>query len=335
MADLVVGHVDEETTDDEFRLFLRVIHRSGLTTRADIVFIFSSASYSLRFTSIIQQENEKFLSLIEHYTKLNMTHQKLESNFDVTRFFKVGKKGTKIAEPLWGKKIRTNISNSETENGREVTVLSYGSVLSFDANELDAENSLAGFLDRVPMSLRRWACYTMLLGRVRKNFKHVMLVDVRNLIVMNDPLGRVRNWSPDFVFVYAKPENKQGKRNSDRTQSHRVDSGVVMGGARGVRRFSSAVLIEIVRAAMQQQKKKKKNSVSESAVLSQFVGNEFMLRSKNVNLISSGESIPEASSLGGKNSAIIQRGMNNYVINSVIREKICSSVLDSSVYRDC
>lgn len=350
MSDLVVGHVVEDTTDDELRLFLRVLHRSGLTARADVVFVFASASLSSRFASIIQQENDLFSLLIDHYSELNLTdagQKKPKSNFDAARFFKVVKKGTDMGEPLWGKKSRSNLTNPEAGKGdsnSELTQLSYGSVLSFDATELDPENSLAGFLDHVPLKLRRWACYPMLLGRVRRNFKHVMLVDVKNLVVTNDPLGRVRNRSPDSVFLYAKPESghsgKYSKKNSDRTQSIRpVNSAVIMGGARGVRRLSNAMLIEIVRAATQH---KKKGSVSESGVLSQLVSNQFVL--KNVNLITSTESIAGASSLGGRNSAastslsdypIIQRGTSSRELNSVIKKQLCLSDVDSSVYRDC
>lgn len=251
-----------------------------------------------------------------------------------------------MGEPLWGnKRGRSNFSNVvEEREGNELNLnggdelLSYGSVVSFDATELDSENSLAGFLDRVPLSLRRWACYPMLLGRVRRNFKHVMLVDVKSVLVLEDPFGRVRNRSPESVFLF-------GKKNSEKTRSTqgRVNSAVVIGGARGVRRLCNTVLVEIVRAAMQH---KKKNSVSDSVVLSQLVGNEFMWKSKNVNLIASTESIPEASSLVGRNSvtgatsllnyAIIQRGTssNNHDL-SFIKKEICSSVVDSSVYRDC
>jgi hypothetical protein len=55
MNDLVVAHVVEDVTDDELRLFSRALHRSGLTARADIVFIFATSSFSSRFGSIIQE----------------------------------------------------------------------------------------------------------------------------------------------------------------------------------------------------------------------------------------------------------------------------------------
>ncbi|KAL1351264.1 hypothetical protein HN51_015188 [Arachis hypogaea] len=346
MTDLVICHVADETTVHEFRYFLRLIHRSGLTARTDVVFLFASGSLSSSFAPVIREENEAFSSLVELHSELNSTRwsQLPESTFDVTRFFvRVGKKGEEIAEPLWGKKTRINTSDGESSRrggGGEV-MLSYGSVLSFDAAELDPENSLAGFLDRVPLSLRRWACYPMLLGRVRHNFKHVMLVDVKNAAVVNDPLGRVRNRKSESVFLFVK----HGKKNNDatRTSQRPVNPAVVMGGARGVRRLANAVVVEIVRAAMQQ--RKRKNSVSESAILSQLTGgNEFMLKAKGVELMEPSESIPDASQLSGRNSsaslsdyAIIQRGTtsNHDLISSVIKKQICSSVVDSSVYRDC
>ncbi|KAJ7976767.1 Transmembrane protein [Quillaja saponaria] len=350
MNDLVVGHVAEDVTDNELRLFLRFMHRSGLTARADIVFIFASPSISSRFVSIIQEENDSFLSLIQHYQELslNSSSQKSRSSFDVTQFFKVVKKDKEMveSEPLWGRRIRSNYSDPDARESEtsESTRLTYGSVLSFDATELDPENSLSGFFDHVPMSLRRWACYPMLLGRVRRNFKHVMLADVKNLVVVNDPLGRIRNRSPESVYLYTKLENssssKHKKISSDKTQSRSlVNSAILMGGARGIRRFSNSMLTELVRAAVQH---KKKSSVTESGILSQLVGNVFML--KNVNLITSTELIPETSSLAGQTSGsakslwdftVIQRGNNNHEFSAVIMKPICSSLVDSFVYRDC
>lgn len=341
MNDIIICHVIEDTTENDFRLFLRLLHRSSITSKSDVVFIFPSPSFSYRFDSIIREENESFLSLVQLHRELNSTRwsKDLDSGFDVTRFFRTVKiqKNVETSEPLWGKKMKSN-SRGENEDDGELTRLSYGSVLSFDANELDPENSLAGFMDRVPLSLRRWACYPMLLGRVRRNFKHVMLVDVKNLLIINDPLERVRNRSPESVFLFtANSLGKHGKR----TQSQNLDnSAIIMGGARGVRRFSNAMLVEIVRVTLQH---KKRNSVSESAILSQLVRNQFVLKNI-VDLITSTELTPEASSLAGTNSVgswsfsdylIIQRGNGNYDLNSIVKKKICSSLVDSSVYRDC
>ncbi|KAK7244545.1 hypothetical protein RIF29_39369 [Crotalaria pallida] len=353
MTDLIICHVADETAHHDFRLFLRLVHRSGLTAKSDVVFIFSSLASSSAFSDVISEENSAFFSLISLQTepgRRSAQITKSQSSFDLARFYSAKK--AEVVEPLWGKRIRSNLSNVERRggegegginNGGGELELSYGSVVSFDATELDPENSLAGFLDRVPLSLRRWACYPMLLGRVRRNFKHVMLVDVKNTIILKDPLGRVRNRSPESVFLFSK-------KNSDKTRStqRRVNSGVIIGGARGVRRLCNAVLVEIVREAMQQQNKKKKNSVSDSVILSQLVGSEFMWKNNNnVNFVSTTESIPEASSLGGHNSgtaatssllnhAIIQRGGGNHDLSTVIKKEIiCSSLVDSSVYRDC
>lgn len=344
MSDLVVGHVPEDVNEDELRLFMRVLHRSGLTARADVVFISESSS---RFGSVIQEENESFLKLIHHFKQLNgtSTTRRRVRGFDATQFLKVGKK--EVGEPLWGKRIRSSYNDSDggDQVAGELTHLSYGSVLGFETSELDPENSLSGFLDHVPLSLRRWACYPMLLGRVRHNFKHVMLVDVKKLVVLGDPLNRVRNRSPESVLVFKKAEttsSKHGKNNSDKTQSHfPVNSAIITGGTRGIRRLSNAMLTEIVRAAMQH---KRKSAVTESEILNQLVRNEFMV--KNINLMKSGESVPDPSSLPGfrANSdaslslseyTVIQRGNSDHDLNSIIMKHLCSSEEDSSVYSDC
>ncbi|KAG7958749.1 hypothetical protein I3843_10G032700 [Carya illinoinensis] len=346
MNDLVVAHIVEDVTEDDFQLFARALHRSGITARADVVFLFASSSFSSRFGSVIQEENDSFLKLIRHYKDSNITTSpKRKMGFDVTHFTKTGNKEKKeFGEPIWGKRVRSNYSDSDGGGGEAQSAqLSYGSVVGFEVSELDPENSLAGFLDRVPMSLRRWACYPMLLGRVRRNFKHVMLLDVKNSIVVGDPLGRVRNRSPLSVHLSTKPEissGKHSKSNSDKPHSRfQVNSAVIMGGTRGVRRLSSAMLTDIVRASLQH---KKKNSVTESTILSQLVASEF--QSKNINLMTSTESTPNMSSLAGLNSApstsssdypVIQRGNGNYDFSSVIRKLICLSEVDSSVYRDC
>ncbi|XP_057438078.1 uncharacterized protein LOC130730163 [Lotus japonicus] len=324
MPDLLICHVADETPTDDFRLFLRLLHRSSLTASTDVIFIFSSPSSTSTFSPIVLQENQAFLSLLHSYSHLNRTHA-LNSTFRPTRFLHKGKQ-VGSGEPLWGPKTRSNSSSNS------FTKISYGSVLSFDATELDPENSLSGFLDRVPLSLRRWACYPMLLGRVRRNFKHVMLVDAKNVLVQSDPLGRVRTRSPESVLLFTK---------HGRMRQSGVSPAVVMGGARGVRRLAGAVVVEIVRAATQQHRKRK-NPVTDSSVLSQLASNEFTLRNKSVRLMDSAESIPEFGSShnsGATSSfsdyAIIQRGSGNHDVNSVIKKQMCSSVVDSSVYRDC
>ncbi|KAK2976890.1 hypothetical protein RJ640_010813 [Escallonia rubra] len=252
MNDLLVCHVTESVTLQELRLFLRVLHRSGLTSKSDVVFVFPSST-SGSYNSAILEENDSFLKLVQKYhddvngSGSNDTSLDSVASFDVTQFVKASKKEKERGETLWGRKFR---SNSSGDGEAELTRLSYGSVVSFEVDELDPENTLGGFLDHVPMSLRRWASYPMLLGRLRRNFKHVMLVDVKDVLLLGDPLGRVRNRSPESVWLSTPVQptpSKHGRKNS-------VNSAVIMGGNRGVRRLSSAMLTEIVRAAVQKLK---------------------------------------------------------------------------------
>ncbi|XP_038883664.1 uncharacterized protein LOC120074578 [Benincasa hispida] len=340
MPDLTVVHVSEDVGEEDLRLFLRLFHRSGVTAKSDSVFVFPSPTLSLRFGPIIREENESFLKLLGQYRNLNGTASRsAAAGFDVTQFVKTKEK-KETEEPIWGKRVK-RIANDSNGSGDELTRLSYGSVVGFDAAEIDPENSLSGFSDHIPMSLRRWACYPMLLGRVRRNFKHVMLVDAKNSLILGDPLSRVRNKGTESVILFT---NKHNKKNSERSNTHHlVNPAIVVGGARGIRRLSNAAVVEIARILMQH---KKKNSVSDSGVLSHLVNSEFLL--KNVKVITSTESIPEVSSLAGveldsvgSSSApekmMFQRGNNgnSREINSVIMKKICSSEIDSSVYSDC
>ncbi|KAK8531850.1 hypothetical protein V6N13_131208 [Hibiscus sabdariffa] len=343
MNDLIVSHVAEDLSDDELRLFLRVLHRSGITSKADIVFLFGSSPFlSSRFSFVIHEENESFLRLIEHYKESNNKGSRDSVfGFDSTQFWKSGKKD--VGETIWGKKGgRGNSSTNSTGAEGESTRLTYGSVVGFDVNELDPENSLAGFLDHVSMSFRRWACYPMLLGRTRRYFKHIMLLDVKSFLLLSDPLGRVRNRIPESVYLFTKESSsgKHGKRNSDKTQPHsQINSAILMGGARGIRRLANAMLTEIVRASM---KHKKKDPISESEILSQLVSNGHVL--KNVDWITSTETIQKASSLtdsrsnsAAANYSIIQRGNtnSNRDLNSISMQLICLCETYSYVYRDC
>nr|XP_016494155.1 PREDICTED: uncharacterized protein LOC107813399 [Nicotiana tabacum] len=327
MNDVIIAHVVESVTVNELKSFLRLIHRSSVTSKSDILLIFPSKSSS--FDNAIVEENTSFLKLIHGYCKETDIYTS-STTFDPTQFVISSKKENSSGEPIWGRKIRS--SNDEIGNKTESTRstrLSYGSVVSFDVDELDPENSLSGFLDHVPLNLRRWACYPMLLGRIRRNYKHIMLIDVKDHLVLGDSLSQLKNRSPETVVL---PTIAHKKKNSEKKL---VDSGIVFGGARGIRRMSNAMVTEIARVAIQH---KKKNSVSESGLFNQLVGNEFML--KNVNLINSGESIHELSSLTGLNSnsnsksgfnslsivskyPIVRRGNSNLDINSVFKKYLC------------
>ncbi|KAJ0245873.1 hypothetical protein HA466_0182760 [Hirschfeldia incana] len=318
MHDLIVAHIASDTTEDDLRLFVRLLHRSGVTSKSDVVLLFSN---SQRFSRLIEEENNSFSKLVDLYLNSNQTDSVW--GFNLSRFTKNQSKNT--SEPIWGKKIHR--ANNESDE------LTHGSVVGFDVAELDPENSLSGFMDHVPITLRRWACYPMLLGRLRRNFKHVMLVDAKTSLLLGDPFTRIRNRSPESVLFFSKHTNK-------------INPAVIIGGAKGIRRLSSAMHTEIARATME---RKRKSSVSESGVLSQLVGNVHMM--KGIEVVGTSEVIAEASSLAElrtRNSAsaaaaspiksrdIIQRGNSNHFdITATIMKRICSSELDSSVYSYC
>ncbi|CAN0890436.1 hypothetical protein LINGRAHAP2_LOCUS16428 [Linum grandiflorum] len=348
MSDLLVGHVAEDTTVEEFRLFLRLLHRSGVTSRTDVVFLFPSSDFRSGFESVILEENDSFSKLIHQHLTLTASSW---SRFDATRFVRRRSinKETPVEPTLWGKKIRLNSTTTidsdatnKTDGGGESTRLSYGSVVGFEANELDPENALNGFLQNPPMSLRRWACYPMLLGRVRRSFKHVMLADVKSTLVLaGDPLSRVRNRAPESVVYFTSKHEKGGGRTREKT-GHRegVNPAVLTGGGRGIRRFSAAMLTEIVRAAMQHKRKSGGAGVTESGVLSHLSsGGRHIL--KSVKLTVAPEPLPDWGVLRESDSRywIIQRGnkKSSDNVESVIMKRICSCEEDQvdSVYRNC
>lgn len=342
MHGLVVAHIPSDTAEEELRLFMRLLHRSGVTSRSDVVLLFTSPSSATRFTDLIEEENDSFLKLVDVHRTSNSSHQNDSVlGFNLTRFMKKQSKKD-ISEPIWGKKIH-RVNDSVSHESTESTELTHGSVVGFDVTELDPENSLSGFIEHVPISLRRWACYPMLLGRVRRNYKHVMLVDAKTSLFVGDPLTRIRNRSPESVLFFSSSTSK----HSNNKKGSEINPAVLLGGAKGVRRLSSAMHTEIVRVAMQQQQQqhKRKSFVSESVVLSQLVGNVHM--TKNIEVIGPSESIAEASSVAElstrnlavasvKSRDIIQRGSSNHLdIMAIIMKRICSFELDSSVYSYC
>ncbi|KAG7605817.1 hypothetical protein AtNW77_Chr5g0137421 [Arabidopsis thaliana] len=256
MHDLIIAHIASVTTENDLRLFIRLLHRSGVTSKSDVVLLFNSPSSTTIFTELIEQENNSFLKLVHVHRNDSMTSSSSSS------------------EPvIWGKKSRHRANYNSNE-------LTHGSIVGFDVTELDPENSLSGFMDQVPLSLRRWACYPMLLGRVRRSFKHVMLVDAKTSFFIGDPFTRIRNRSPDSVlFFFSKHKN-----------ASEVNPEILIGGAKGIRRLSSSMHTEIVRATMM--KKNSVTEVTESVVLSQLVGNVHM--TKNFQVVLSESVVPEA-----------------------------------------
>ncbi|KAI3830179.1 hypothetical protein L1987_04313 [Smallanthus sonchifolius] len=318
MNDLVICHVSNLVTTNELSLFLKTFHRSGLPSKSDLLFIFDSISTIDSFDGVIRDENDVFLNLVQ---EVRRTSGDIQASFDVTRFVNSGYQ-PENKEPIWGRQIKSNSSTNSS--------LSYGSVVGFGIGELDPENSLSGFLDSVPISLRRWASYPMILGRVRRKFKRVMLVDVKEVLLLGDPLSRVKSHSPESIFLYSTLP-KHGRKSNKSA----ANVALIIGGERGVRRLSVAMLTEIVRSTTRQHHNKK-NSITESALLSQLAGNEFL--QKSIRFVAPTESIPDPSSLGGvglANLTVVRRGNSNFDIGGVIMKHICSFSIDSSVYTDC
>lgn len=336
MNELVICHVSESVTKKELKLFLRGFHRSGLPSKSDLLFVFNSISTIDSFDDLIREENDLFLKLVHRYkSELGNGSKAIDfpASFDVTRFMKSGKEADK-GEPIWGRKNKSNNSSSSNgEDGAELTRMSYGSVVGFGIGELDPENSLSGFLDHVPMNLRRWASYPMILGRVRRKFKHIILVDVKELLLLGDPLARVKSHTPESIFLSSTPPPKHSRKIKNHRKT--INPALIMGGERGVRRLSAAMLTEIVRSTTRQHHNKK-NSITESALLSQLAANEFL--QKSIHFVTSSESIQDPSSLSGvalANQTVVRRGNSNLDIGAVVTKHICSFLIDSSVYSDC
>ncbi|KAL5708105.1 hypothetical protein ACHQM5_018936 [Ranunculus cassubicifolius] len=326
MSDLIVAHLNEDCKEKDLRVFLRTLHVSGVTARADLVLI--SANFS-SFSWVVQEEIESFSRLIRNIS--------IVKGIDLTQFMKERPVG---GEPLWGRKVRSSSNSSAESPMAELNQTTYGSVVGFDVSELDPADSLAGFIENhVPIRLRRWACYPMLLGRVRRNFKHIMLVDAKEVILLGDSLSRVRHKGAESVHLW---KNSEKGRSHDKKESKTVTSDAIMGGMRGVRWLSNAMLNEIVRASTQ---KKAKSVISDGSILSQLINNESLMRSSNM-VTSTESAIPNGSSLvSTTNSAssmflsglvMVRRDTNkNLDVNHIIHKEICLSVLGSFVYRDC
>lgn len=64
MQEIIVAHLTDDTSSEELRLFLRTLHRSGSTARADVVLLFPSSPIPVAMSTVIQEEEESFQKLI-------------------------------------------------------------------------------------------------------------------------------------------------------------------------------------------------------------------------------------------------------------------------------
>lgn len=356
MNELIIGHVGDDVDEKELRSFMRALQLSGSLSRADLALIFSTAATAAAMGKVVKQESDAFLKLVELHAESNRTSHDSAELTRLNRYLKTEtiEEGIerKEKEAIWGKGMVTRLTRWERlgESG-ELTRASYGSVVGFEAGELDPEDSLAGFVGdpvMVPIGFRRWACYTMLLGRVKRNFKQLALVDVKDMIIVGDPFGRVRTLKSESVTFWGHPDvisNKRGRKmrvfsSSDPKVIH---PGIIAGGGRGVRRFAAAVLTEIVRTSLERKGGKAKYLVvTVSMVVNQLARNSHIL--KNVEVVATMETMVDPGSLvaappslmashGGV--TVVQRGHRSYDVDLALKRAVCSSQFFSLVYGDC
>lgn len=215
MQELIVAHLTEDTTSEDLRLFLRSLHRSGSTARADVVLLFPSSPMPTAMAKVIQEEEESFQKLLKDFetgdtsgdsegsasTELNFTI----SPFNAMAFKKAGEENQEIVqEIIWGK--RYNLSDSTEETIPVQTSpgsASWGSMVAFDVQELDSQDALHGFLDAPPVQLRRWVCYDMLLGTIKFRYRNVLLSQVKGVYVLGDALSTTR----ELQIIYITTED--------------------------------------------------------------------------------------------------------------------------------
>ena len=116
-----------------------------------------------------------------------------------------------LQEILWGK-FHGVSPEAEAVKGTSHSWASYGSVVSFDIQELDPQDALQGFFDTPPVQLRRWVCYDMLLGMIKSRYKNVLVSQVKGVYILGDALTATRKkqtlyiTAEDMVWSDAKRE---------------------------------------------------------------------------------------------------------------------------------
>ncbi|KAG0628340.1 hypothetical protein M758_1G019300 [Ceratodon purpureus] len=223
MQELIVAHLTEDTTSEELRLFLRSLHRSGSTARADIVLLFPSSPMPVSMAKVIHEEEESFQKLLEDFkpevevATVTTGSASTDVNSTMVPFnFMTFKRPAEdeqeaLQEIIWGRRHGLS-SEGETVKGSSHSWATWGSVVSFDIQELDPQDALQGFFDTPPVQLRRWVCYDMLLGMIKSRFKNVLVSQVKGVYVLGDALSATRKkqtlyiTAEDMVWSDAKRE---------------------------------------------------------------------------------------------------------------------------------
>lgn len=247
----------------------------------------------------------------------------------------------------------------------------WGSIVGFEVAELNPDDALLGFLDQPPMQLRRWACYQMLLGKVRHKFKHVLLTDVKGVLVLGDALAVVRKKNGLYLGLqdrtWSDPMPDNGNNNESKSVFERVygqqmwsslerrekeiklvNSGVIIGGIQPVRRLANAMMTEIVRVALQ---RKSRGSFPDSVLLTYLLQRSSVLGKKvmdHVHSVENSDSIIHSLDKSKQKDLFFKKKSSPYVIvhgydtlnvdtnlTSMVVRDICSSPVDAEVYGDC
>ncbi|KAL2641450.1 hypothetical protein R1flu_009037 [Riccia fluitans] len=208
MGELIVAHLSENTRISDFRLFLRTLHRSGATSKADVILLYESLQPAM--LGVMREEELNFQMLLAES----------ESLWDTTALTDPGNLavGEFNAPAFWKPADRKKQEGEEEANYGTINPLPrWGSVIGFEMQELDPDNALSGFLDGPPVQLRRWLCYQMLLGVVKSKYKHVMLTEVEGVIVIGDPLSAVRKKT--LIYLTSEDRLWSDVEKVDRTTS--------------------------------------------------------------------------------------------------------------------
>lgn len=208
MSELVVAHITEDTQLEDLKLFLRTLYRSGVIAKADTVLLFPWNALPMSMVDVINEENRSFHKLLHVYTsdsalahdlanssfstlsRMHTSSNASFSPFNINAYKKANMENELSAQPFWG--LRTGNFSHDNRSDDATQLFRWGSVLGFDASELNPDDTLQGFFDHPSVMLRRWACYQMLLGMVRHRFKHVLLTDVSGVVILEDPFAMAR-----------------------------------------------------------------------------------------------------------------------------------------------
>lgn len=294
MSELIVAHLSEETSPNQLRLFIRTLFRGGAMARADLVVLFPSSPPESH-ASVIQEEIESFRQLVSDRFAAELPvkdRRKSLSAFNFDAYKHLANDSDKESRSLWGSSQKQGVLGAsstvafpagETAGGvvPAARAVAWGSVVGFEAAELNPEDALSGFIDAAGMQTRRWACYEMLLGKVRRRFRHVLAVGVEATLVLGDPLAATRKRNaPYLLLAYQEEGRRRRRRAGEESKKRRVaaSSAAFAGSLKRARELSAAMSVGIVRMALE---RRSRAAFHDSAVLSRVVqaseqGEEFL-----------------------------------------------------------